>query len=71
MVIDDLNVVRTSGGPAKDDSPLRVDPDAVEPDEVAPECLQPIARRGSHVIEGHRGIEHIELAWGDVQHLGW
>ena len=71
MIVDDLNVIGTAGCPAKDDPPLRVDPDAVEPGEIALERLQSIARRGTHIIEGCRGVEHIELAWGDGQHLGW
>lgn len=70
MVIDDLNVISTAGCPAKGDSPLRVDPDAVGPGEVAPERFQPVTRRGSQIIEGCRGIEHIELTGSDVQYLG-
>ena len=33
--------------------------------------FQPIVRWGSHIIEGCCSVEHIEFAWGDVQHLGW
>jgi len=47
--------------PTKDDTPLIVDPDAVEPAKVTAEGLQPVARRRTKVREDVSRIDHVEL----------
>jgi hypothetical protein len=69
VVIDDPDVGGTARRPAKNDSPLSVDPDAVKASEVAFECFQPITRWGSQIVEVRRGIEDIELARPHGQNL--
>jgi hypothetical protein len=51
MVIDDFDVPRTVVPPAKADSPLVVDPDAVLPATIAAEFFEAVARRYPHVVQ--------------------
>jgi hypothetical protein len=51
VVIDNLDVFGSMSGPAKADSPLVIDPDAVLPFSVAPQALESIAGRHTQVIE--------------------
>ena len=58
-----------TGRPTKEDSPLIVDPDAVESTQIASKCLEAIAGRGSQVIEVVSGIEDVELVQDDPEQI--
>jgi hypothetical protein len=62
MVVNDLNILGVVTGPAKADSPLIVDPDAVLPASVAPQGLQSIAGRDSQVVEAAGDLELAQFA---------
>src|SRR3546814_17992820 len=66
VVIDDLHVVRIAAAPAEADTPLVVDPDAVLSLAIAFEQLQPVCGRNPQVIERSGGVEHAQLAPGDL-----
>ena len=51
VVVNDLHLLWSGGGPHEADPPLVVDPDAVLPDPTALERLEPIARRDAEVLE--------------------
>jgi hypothetical protein len=55
MVVYDLNVVRIALAPAKANSPLIVDPDAVLAFPIAPQGFQPIPWQ-PQIPEASRGI---------------
>jgi hypothetical protein len=61
MVVHNLNVVRIPGAPAKTDSPLLVDTDAVLTLSNSLELFQTIPRWYAEVIEDRRCIKHSEL----------
>ena len=65
MVVDDLHVVRVAVAPAKADSPLVVDPDAVLTSAFASKRLQAISRWGAQVVELPRAVQKEQLAAGD------
>jgi hypothetical protein len=65
VVIDNLDVFRSCGGPPEADSPLLVDPDAVFADAITLQLLKPIARRDTQVTEHVGGIEDEQLPEGD------
>src|SRR5262245_12295585 len=50
VVVDDLHILGTIV-PAKTDSPLVIDADAVLAHPVAPEGLEPISRRTSQILQ--------------------
>src|SRR5581483_11590967 len=62
VVVDDLDIVRPAGPPAKADPPLLVDPDAVLAGSVTDKLLEPISRRDSQVSERFGGVEDQQLA---------
>ena len=62
VVVGDLHVVCSCGGPAKADAPLVVDPDAVAAGSVATELLQLVSRRDPKVVEGPSSVEQKQLA---------
>jgi len=64
MVVHNLYVVCIPGAPAKTDSPLLVDADAVLTLSIPLEFLQAIARRYPEVIEDRRCIKHSKLPEG-------
>jgi len=51
MVVDDFDVPSAVVSPAKADSPLVVDPDAVLPASIAAEFLQPVAERHAKIVQ--------------------
>jgi hypothetical protein len=55
MVVYDLNVVRIALAPAKANSPLIVDPDAVLAFPIAPQGFQPVPWQ-PQIPEASRGI---------------
>ena len=65
MVVYDLNLRRTRGGPAKAHTELLVDTDAVLPGSVTLERLQAVARRHAKIIQPPRDLELPELAARD------
>jgi hypothetical protein len=58
-------------GPAKDDAPLIVHPDAVGPAPTSPECLEPVAWRRAKVQQLVCSVQHVELADGSRHDVGW
>src|SRR3546814_10766142 len=70
VVIDDLHVVRIAAAPAEADTPLVVDPDAVLSLAISFEQLQPVCGRNPQVIERSGGVEHAQLATGDLLDRG-
>jgi hypothetical protein len=68
VVIDELNVSSLAFDPAKDQSPLIVDSDAVETFPVAAENLQSVAGRRPKVEERMCGVQEIEFSNGCLDH---
>ena len=64
MIVDDFNVPRAVVSPAKADSPLVVDPDAVLPTSIAGKFLEPVAGRDAKVVQILGAIENLQLALG-------
>ena len=62
VVVNDLNVLRSRGGPAEADAPLIVDADAVLTLAVALERLKSIAGRRTQELKCRRGLELRELS---------
>ena len=61
MIVHDLDISSAILGPAKNDTPLRVDTNAIESLKFTPQWLKPIARRGTKVIKDLRSIQNIEF----------
>ena len=70
VVIDDFHVVRIAVTPAEADAPLVIDPNAVLSFAFAFERLQPVCRGNTQIVERGRGIEHAQLAPGDLLDRG-
>jgi hypothetical protein len=70
VVVHDLDFVRVASIPAKADSPLVVDADAVLPGAPASEFLEPIARGNSEVVERRGRIHLPQLAKRDPLKVG-
>ena len=51
MVVHDIDLKGVPVLPAKADSPLVVDPDAVLPASIAAEFLQPVAERHAKIVQ--------------------
>jgi hypothetical protein len=62
VIVDDFDVVHISGPPAKANTPLRIDPNAVLASSITLELLQAIAWRLSQIGETRSSIEHAELS---------
>ena len=65
MVIDNLALIGVPLSPAKADTPLVIDPDAVQSFTVTAKRLQAVSRGGDKVAEFNRGIQLPELPLGD------
>lgn len=65
MIVDNLNVLRSSIGPTKANAPLVIDADAMLTTAIPLEVLQTIARWGSQELESLCRIELDQLACGD------
>jgi hypothetical protein len=61
VVVDDLDVVRISVGPAEADPPPVVDPDAVLSPPVARQDFETVSRGRLEVAETARPVEIIQL----------
>ena len=61
MVVNDLNVMRVAGIPAKTDPPLLVDPNAPLTESIALQRFKMIARWDVEVSEIAGGVEHLKL----------
>jgi hypothetical protein len=44
-----------------------IDPDGVKPAEVAAQRFQPVAWRDAEVLQLGGGVQHVELAQGDLR----
>ena len=65
MIVRDLNFIRLSAAPAKADTPLIIDSNAVLPRSVSRKLLQPVARWRSKIHQGVRRVDDLQLALGD------
>jgi hypothetical protein len=61
VVVDNLDAPCFAATPNETDPPLNIDPDAVLALAIAGECFQTIARRGPHILQRFRGIDHLQL----------
>ncbi len=64
MIIDDLDLRRSVGRPAKADTPLMIYPYAPLPCPVSFQTFEPVSRRGAQILHPNSRIQHIELAGG-------
>jgi hypothetical protein len=64
VVVDELDILRTSLSPDEADAPLVVHPDAVLTAAVACQPLEPVARRDAQVLDIHRRVHQLELPQG-------
>jgi hypothetical protein len=62
MIIDDLDVLRTSGGPGKADAKLVVDSDTVLSGTIALQCLKVIPWRNTQICDSLRYVQSVKLA---------
>ena len=62
MVVDDLDAFRTILGPSETNSILIVDADAVLTGTITGQTLEAIPWRRSHVLNGARGVELLQLS---------
>src|SRR5262249_9288748 len=65
MIVYDLDVLGPFRRPAKADSPLSIDPDAILTFAIALERFKMIAWRRPQVVESHGSVDHIELSLRD------
>ncbi len=63
MIVDDFDLPRAVVSPAKADSPLIVDSNAVLPTPITAEFLQPVTRRHTQVIQILRAVEHLQFSF--------
>jgi hypothetical protein len=66
VIVDDLDISRTTCGPHETQPELIVDPDAVLPAAIASQCLEPIPRSRAEEIQRLRGIKLSEFAHGSI-----
>ena len=71
MVIDDFNLERVAGVPAKTDSPPLINADAPLAGSTSGELLQAIGRRDAQVVQRNRTVEHSQLAQGNLLNVAW
>ena len=67
MVVENVDVRRSGIGPAEQDAPLAIDPDAVQTGQSALHSLQSIPGWGLEVIQCVGIVEHVEFPacdWG-------
>ncbi len=62
MIVHNLHLISVSFAPAKTDSPLFVDANAVLPSAISRKLLQMIARGNSKIVEYLRGVQQCKLA---------
>ncbi len=70
MVVDDLDVMGVSAGPAEANTPLLVDADAMLPRPIAAELLEVVCGRNAKVEKAGGRVEQEKLAESDSQKLG-
>lgn len=64
MIIDNLNLLRSTIAPCEANAPLVVDADAVLPASVALERFKAIPGRDAQVVQADGCVEHIQFAQG-------
>ena len=69
MVINDFNIVWSILFPAKTDSPLRIDPDAMLTGSVSSHHLQPIAAQTCKIIKRRCHMKDEKAASGLISKL--
>ena len=65
MIVDNLDIVGVTVSPAKADSPLIVDANAVLPTTISSQLFQPIGRWDPEIIKRSRRIQHQQLSQRD------
>jgi hypothetical protein len=65
VVVRDFDFEGMAFLPTKADPELLVDPDAVLTRAIVPECLQPVSRRNSEVLEIAGSVDLVEPPPGD------
>jgi hypothetical protein len=60
-MVDDLDVLRTGGGPPEADPPLPIDADAVHIGAVAPKLFQPVSWRDSEITQRVGSVKNEKL----------
>ena len=69
MVIRNLDVIRIVIPPAKANSVLIVDPNAVLPGSISPKLLQSVCRRSGQVLEAVGSMHHQQFDRRSLQHV--
>ena len=70
MIVHDFYIIGVGGLPAKYDTPLGIDPNAVKSAEIALEQFQSVSRRHAKVIQLGSGIQKVQFAQCAVKDLG-
>jgi hypothetical protein len=71
VVVHDLHISCAILGPAKNDTPLGINTNAIKTLELTSQWLEPVARRGTKIIEALRSIQNIELVEREFMYLAW
>jgi hypothetical protein len=66
-----LDISRAIFGPAKNNTPLRINTNAVKALEFALERFKSIPRRGAQVVKDLGSIQYIELIKRKFMYLAW
>jgi len=59
VIVHDLDISCAILGPAKNDAPLGINTNTIKTFEFASQWLEPVARRGTKVIEDLRSVQNI------------
>lgn len=71
MVVNYFHFVGISIAPIKTDAILFVDPDAELSFAIATQLFQPVAGWNHQILQGQRGVQHIELLQCLAMEPGW
>jgi hypothetical protein len=69
VIVHDFNIIGVGCLPAKNNTPLRIDPNAVTSAEHAMKRFKPATRGHPQIFQGGGRIQQIELAGGNIQDL--
>jgi hypothetical protein len=70
VVVDDFDILRSSGGPNEANPPLIIYPDAVLSQPVASERFQTITRGHSQIVQVTRSIQKTKLSQRHILDMG-
>lgn len=71
MIVHNLDISCAIFDPAKYNTPLRINANAVETLEITFQWLEPISGWGAKVVQGLGAIQNIELIKREVVNLAW